>query len=543
MYKLLVVDDEPIHRRELANLIRALRDNYDVSEADNGKAALEILSGCDDFNILVTDVKMPLMDGLELIEAMGERIDRLKVVVLSGYDYFDYAKRALKLGACDYILKPVDEEAVHSMLRRVESLIEKQKKLEGVKEDLQQQIDKAYPMYMDYAINRLLHADTDPEELRLLDGMIKRDGRGRVFALHLYGFDDSDTGIDGTCGREELGRFLRYTVHDRLKSFGHTLSFFLNTSHLMMAGILQPSHEEDASYLLQLENEFNRLCDTVSTSCAARLRIGVGNCRSRLFGDFRAAAREATDALDFGFYTGQPVVFYGAHPSESLSRIFIKNRMPEILLKDAIGTANRSKVRECFETAAAGLEMCKKPQPSIVASYIKDFLAAGLNSIALAADKWRLDEVNENIEKLDRCGDFSMLLGAAEAIAEQMLEISEDMIRNKNRSSVAQCLQYISEHLTEDISVEILASRFHFNHSYFSTIFKKNTGVGLSDYIFDVRMQKALQILKSSDHKVYEVAREAGFRDVKYFCKAFKSKFGVTPNCFRRSAGVGSAAE
>ena len=542
MFKLLVVDDEPIHRRELANLIRTLRDGYEVCEADNGKDALELISRCEDFNILVTDVKMPLMDGLELIEAMGERIDKVKVVVLSGYDYFDYAKRALKLGACDYLLKPVDEDAVRTMLEKVEKLIEKQVKLDRVKNELQQQLDKTYPMYIDYTMNRLISGEAGEEEAKILEDMIKKDGHGRMFALYLYGSGDLNTDIAEGCGQDSLKAFLRYTVHSLLKSFGHSLSFFLNGQQMITAGILKPANEEDAAYLLRLENEFYKLSEIIRQSYPVNIRIGVGNSHGCLYEAYRAAAKEAMDALDFGFYSKAPVVFYSSHQTEALSRIFLKTGVPEALLKEAIGRHDRNKAGECFEAVTAGT-LQGKPLPSMVKSYVKELLSTGLNLTVVYADKSFLDEINNRIKHLSLCGDFCMLIRNAEEILEQMIQINQEMVKNKNRASVTQCLKYISEHLTEDISVDMLASRFHFNNSYFSTIFKKSTGVGLSEYIVEARMKKALQLLKNSDTKVYEVALKVGFRDVKYFCKAFKNKFGVTPNHFRRYANVGSAVE
>lgn len=117
---LLVVEDEALSRKVLIKIIRNYRPNYHIVAADNGKQALEIIE-TQPVDMVITDIQMPIMDGLELMKILHEMDKGIKVVVLSGYDYFEYAKKALSYRAMDYILKPIDEEEIISTLVRLEN--------------------------------------------------------------------------------------------------------------------------------------------------------------------------------------------------------------------------------------------------------------------------------------------------------------------------------------------------------------------------------------------------------------------------------------
>ncbi len=127
MLNVIIAEDEPISRKGLRSMLLRLRPNYDVSEASTGQKALDLYRQMKSVDLLITDIKMPGIGGLELIERIVKLPNPPLCVILSGYDYFDYAKRALVLGASDYLLKPLDEGLLGEMLGRVESKLTGQK--------------------------------------------------------------------------------------------------------------------------------------------------------------------------------------------------------------------------------------------------------------------------------------------------------------------------------------------------------------------------------------------------------------------------------
>lgn len=152
MYRILLVDDEPRHRRGLAKMIKLLRPQYEVSEAKNGQEAVAMI-GAGSFDIVITDIKMPMMDGLTFMETVRESIGSTKIIILSGYAYFEYAQKAVKLGAFDYILKPVNEERVNNFLCKVENKLEQERAELNEAERIKKELDLAFPTFLEVQLN------------------------------------------------------------------------------------------------------------------------------------------------------------------------------------------------------------------------------------------------------------------------------------------------------------------------------------------------------------------------------------------------------
>lgn len=146
MQNILVVDDEAIQRRVLAKMIREARPNCKVLEAKNGLEALEVIHS-DDIDIVFTDIKMPTLDGLGLIEKMNASSHDIKVIILSGFRYFEYAQKAIQLGAFDYLVKPLKEESISQILDKVESSIQKEKTNLLENEQIKQQLNRTLSVY------------------------------------------------------------------------------------------------------------------------------------------------------------------------------------------------------------------------------------------------------------------------------------------------------------------------------------------------------------------------------------------------------------
>lgn len=271
MYRLLIVDDEAIHRRGLTNMIGLLRPEYFISNAKNGLEALEYVHN-NRVDIIITDIQMPIMDGLEFIERVRDSFREIKIIILSVYSNFDYARKAIALSAFEYILKPVEEESVDKVLTRVE----------------------------------------------------------RELSLELT------------------------------------------------------KKQEQENLMQQLKN-------------------------------------------------------------------------------------------------------------------------VKLNKNVTAADE------NPTI-----------------------LNLSGIKSNSKNDSVIEMCKSYMAEYYMEELSLEAIARKFHFNPSYFSNYFKNHTNVNFCEYLNRIRMQNAKRMLLGTNNKVYEISKMVGYQDPKYFNRLFKKEFGVTPDEFRR---------
>lgn len=538
MYRVLVVDDEPIHRREMAKLVRSLRNEYTVEEAENGKAALEMINNSK-YNILITDVKMPVMDGLQLLESIEEKTSHMKIVVLSGYDYFEYAKGAIKFGACDYILKPVDPETVEMMLRRVEKLLKEQEENDKTRDSLRKELDVTYPVYLDYAMNRWIREELPLDNEPIIQDVIKNKGDCRILTISISDRKATASNSSTTMRKDEIKSYARNTIYDRLSAFGRNLSFFLEDKRLILAIILFSTNKINI-YADDFILELNQIASLFYEQQELIISIGISNSYKCSRHNCKTALREALQALEHCFYKIESICIYGIDGKFPMNNTLPDMPQFETELKDAIVQCDSERIFKCLDNFFSGLAKEARIAPDILINYTENLLISCLDTIKKSIENSDYLELSYKIrQSINQCTYLKELSETLRNLIIAIIDKFQTVLEDRNKYIIQKCIEYISGNLSEELSVETLANRFHFNPNYFSTIFKKNTGVALSYFILDMRMQKAVFLLQNSEKKIYEIAEKVGFRDVKYFCKVFKSKFGVTPNHYRIFAGKG----
>ena len=537
MYKVLIVDDEPIHRSEMAKLVRSLRSGYIVDEAENGRKALEMINNSK-YNILITDIKMPVMDGLQLLESIEEKASHMKIVVLSGYDYFEYAKGAIKFGACDYILKPIDPEIVETMLKRVEKLLKEQEENDKTKDSLQK-LNVTYPVYLDYAMNRWIREELSLDNEPIIQDVIKDKGDCRILTILILDRKTTPLGSSNTMRNDEIKSYVRNAIFGRLNAFGRNVSFFLEDKRLILAIILFSTNKINM-YADDLILELNQIASLIYEQQELIISVGISNSYKCSCHNCKTALSEALQALDHCFYKKDPICIYDID-----GKLPMKNTLPDMLqfeteLKDAIVQCDRERIFKWLDSFFTRLTKEDRIAPDFLMSYLEGLLISCLDTIKKSIENSDFLELSYKIrQSINQCTYLKELSETSRNLVNAITDKFQTVLEDRNKYIIQKCIEYISGNLSEELSVETLANRFHFNPNYFSTIFKKNTGVAISYFILDMRMQKAVFLLQNSEKKIYEIAEKVGFRDVKYFCKVFKSKFGVTPNHYRIFAGKG----
>ncbi|UJF33905.1 response regulator [Paenibacillus hexagrammi] len=186
MQNILVVDDEAIQRRVLAKMIREARPNCHVLEAKNGQDALEVIR-TKPIDIVFTDIKMPVLDGLEMIERMNASAHPVKVIILSGYRYFEYAQKAIQLGAFDYLVKPIKEESISDILDKAEGSITREKTNQLEQEQMKQQLDQTLSVYWDQLLNDWVTAGVPEAKGAEIRRHFSLEAQGLVAAAKIEG--------------------------------------------------------------------------------------------------------------------------------------------------------------------------------------------------------------------------------------------------------------------------------------------------------------------------------------------------------------------
>ncbi|GBF77719.1 DNA-binding response regulator [Paenibacillus sp. 598K] len=526
--QILVVDDELRQRRILSNLIRDYNHDYNVLEASNGEEALALCAERA-LDLVFSDIRMPKLDGLGMIEAICERHPDAKIVIVSGYSDFEYARRALHLRVHKYILKPIQREGIEDTLRELEAEISRERQARLETESMAEQVSRLRPLYSDYLVNKWLSGECTSPELTEVRALLHAPGQGCAIIIRLSRPDAASTETNAEAWNA-IKWEARTGLTGLLSSFGHNVAYFSHQDTNAVASLLRftPDGERDEARLPQ---QLDRLATELARTCGIMVTVGIGRLHPDLYRDVQDAILSAEAALRSRFFDEAPNVFsydeaMPLHAEELQGPLPMHEAwMPLVYGQQPLSPAAVSQALERLLGE-------HRPDPRALLDYVRSQLLQLIQGARNIIPGDAADQLARSVElQLDpsRIQVLSELRNHLLATLEALAALIQSQRDNKNHIVMERCLQYIHGHLGEEISFEELSKRFYFHPSYFSTLFKKHTGTPFTEYLTRLRIETAYSILRNTDKKVYEVAHEVGYRDVKYFTKVFKKHYGLTP--------------
>jgi len=540
-YRLLIVDDEVHLVESLAETIPWHEHGIEsVYQANSGAEAFEIMrtAGAD---IVVTDIRMPGMSGLELIRKIRRYWPHTKCVLLSGYSDFEYAKAAMQVQTVDYLLKPVGDDEITEVIDRAVAALQAEGEEAASRQRAEQALREHLPLLRGSWLNDLLLGRRTAEGE--LEGRLRQYGlqvkAGEPVNLMLVRLEEE---FERYGGKDRLlmefavanmagellggGRELWYA-----KDAQDYLVFLLpavrdgedeagSASPDTMAAALQDNVRRylkgGVSVLLSGQGSFPGDLPALYQSClsAFRRRIGAGRSFFYAIGD---------DAGELS----------PGKPGHSLTRLYEPPALLH-LLEAGRWDAAREKLERLFdEMLAGGLDTEEYLLEAFTAIFHAFCYIGHKNGRSLG------DVLGEDYERAARNPRFH----SAAQLREWALRCSERLQRDmeleteENRLSVVGKVRtYIEENLHRDVSLQAIADHVHLHPVYLSKIYKTETQEGLSDYLYRLRMEKAAYLLKQTNRKIYEITADLGYQNPQYFSKLFRKHFGVTPQEYRDGA-------
>ena len=495
--KILIVDDEKLERKGIRFLLKQRTEEYEITEAANGKAACDLLKK-QPVDILFTDIKMPYMDGLELAEQARRMCPGIEIVIFSGYGEFEYARKAMKVGVKDYVLKPVDPGEFHRVLDDICKRIETRKKKEAddrTSQDFLQQ----------YFLGRYLYHDS------------------REF------FEKMSEQIDVSRWRQIQGLIL-------IESEDH---FFEESEECFMAQLAEETHQK---YLFLNLSQSQELCVVCSACDQAVLAQHISDWLNQTFGNqfYGAAGRpvQSLEELPEAFQDLEVLMenkFYRREERLFLPEKPLEQATPEEFLDDLlhrmIEDIRLDDILHLWEHNQILQENCG--QLSCYSQIYTKFLFSNLVKEFYLHQHVSGHKLEEAIQQVYEFRSMQEVLRLVEGLIMEMEQALDDS-KEHARNEVAQAKSYIYEHYNEDISVDTLADQVYLSSGYFSYIFKKETGVNVSRFIRCYRMEKAKELLSDTNMKIVQICKETGFANVSYFCKSFREYCGCSPEQYRK---------
>jgi len=531
MYRLLVVDDEDAIRKGLMKKIDWNRVGFETPNvASDGEEALRIIS-CEKPHVILTDIRMPNMDGLELLRRIKKDYPSIRTIILSNYNDFEYAREGMRYGASAYILKPTSNEEIYSTFNGIyHELAEKDKQLaelSTIKSKSNEYLDLLkYNLLGDITSGRKKDIDEIINDFRVLKiDLYTETVCSAIFLFH------------GEINTDAYSHISNFKLDCCPVQYGDNVKFEalweeINKLHIILTCC-------GGTPIMMLQALINDLWVYLKINTGLPISCGIGKTYNQIT-NLHTSFKEANLALSLTFIDGMGYTYRSSDynleiPSrendEKLNRLECDclNK-----IKSGLNTSLSNSIMKYFSEMRmdrVDLETIHKRCVRLLA-----FAKSIVDGVNLkAADKPELDEVY-NFDSFKN-KTFERIRGIVEAFC---LEAAGDVRLNVNeKSPIDKVKEYIRENYAERINLEDIASRVYMNQSYFSEYFKEKTGKNFIDYLTEVRIENAKKLLENTSYRIVEIAGQVGYADSAYFCNLFRKINGETPLEYRKKIALG----
>ena len=544
MLKIFLAEDEVVVRETIKRMIPWEELGFElVGEAADGEMALPLLIRQQP-DLLITDIKMPFMDGLTLARLAKKEIPGLKVVILSGYDDFNYAKQAIGIGVEDYLLKPITKNALIERLSEIRSRYEHEKTQKEYYEKFQREMQAYEKNSSRDFFEALVGGSMDMMEVYKRAEKLGLDIVAEAYNVLIFTMNCDE---DFSGQRDEYSSWEAESL-ELLENFfaGHS-SAMLFRSNIFSYGVLLKGQRETIE-------ENTRACVDEIRKILSRQDgrrewfLAVGQSVERL-SQIQKSYHTASRAFSQRYLYDENILYYDEmetmeHPGGQaetednayLQKVDVNALNPAILqkfLSNGLQEETENFVKDYFY--AIGQE----PMESLVfrnyvilnvrfsvISFIKG-LGCDTNEMESADTEEVLAESGKNMESA---------IAYAKKMISQAIEIRDQNSGNKNRSILKTAVDFIDSHyMDEEISLNRVAHAANVSANHFSALFSQNMGQTFIEYLTSLRMNKAKELLRCTGMRSSEIAGEIGYKDAHYFSYLFKKTQGMTPSDYRKA--------
>ena len=522
-YKVFFVEDEIITRE-------GIRDNIDwrasgfefCGEASDGELALPLLRASQP-DVLITDIKMPFMDGLQLSKVVREHMPWVKIVILSGHDEFEYAQKAIGLGVTDYLLKPVTVQKLQTVLDKLSIQLD-QERMEKVRlQELQEQVEDHREALRERLLFKLMVGAVSPMEAVEKGQLLGLDLIARHYLVVILKLEPGDrTEQYDHDEYQEVQRSLTEVAQKNPDIL--VLKRDWGDSILIMKGNTREYLEEERDLLLE------EICQAVSRT-RYRLTIGVGASKERI-ADVRQSFVDALVQIQ------NPADGSGGESNQSLVQgEFLK--LDKSAVENYLRCGSRDEFDQFFDAYLLPLS-----ETTLRSTLIKNYVFV---DVILATAKL-IHELGGDIEKLlPELNSIEMISSSVKSVKQLRdeaykfisigLAYRDSHLNGQHGHLIRQVKEYIEhQYAKPDLSLSEVAAQANLSASHFSTVFSQETRQTFKEYLTEVRINKARELLRMTTLRSAEIAYQVGYNDPHYFSSVFKKNTGLSPIEFRSQA-------
>ncbi len=491
VFSILIADDMPMQVHMLEDFVRNQQPNALIYTAENGEDVLKIISK-EKIDLVLSDIRMPQMDGLEMLRQVRRISKNTLVVFITAYALFEYAQEALQNGAIDFIVKPVDyKELEEKLILWEERFFLEQEKRSSL---IQQQEKIILHKWFSLGYEKL-----EEEGKSILSQWIRSGWIANIFVPKRQNPDH----VSNLFLKE-----IKIVLGERvfmIPSSNEKNNFFL---------IIQGKEEKEDLLLYKLKELAHHV----------QVRVGISSFKSMLLIDVETGKKNSQYGLNQAFYQNELVVLSDKNdiipsppmgtPAEWLSGVLGSEKEREKKFK---------KLLKNFQAQQPKVEQLKE------------------NTIYyIAITDEQIDPKKQDVSYISQCSQkLRNTLLWKEYIV--ILEESINYLVNKGKKNqdkqddpIKDSVFYIQNHYDKPLSLRDMSERYYLSPKWFSFLFKKKIGLGFVEYLTELRLSKAAEKLHNSEKLIYEIAEECGYPDPRYFIRSFQKKYGMSPTQYRR---------
>lgn len=544
MLRTFLAEDEIVVRENIKKMVPWEQYGFElVGEASDGEMALPLIRKLRP-DLLITDIKMPFMDGLTLCRIVKKELPHIKIVILSGYDDFNYAKQAIGIGVEDYLLKPITKNAFLERLCEIRNRYENEKSQKDYYEQFHREIQEYERNSSRDFFEGMTSGTLDVGEIYRRADKLGLDVVAEAYNILLFTIESSDNTLGHSEAYSEWEAKIREKIEELFVDHPYALLFRTN---VFGYGVLVKEQKEKAGEnSKQCVESIRQILE--SGSREQEWFIAAGEPVERL-SNVKQSYHTASKAFARRYLYDGHVLFYGElNPKDTekedagryLKKVDINAIDPAIIqkfLSSGLKEETGNFVRDYFHAIG------KEPLTSMVfRSYvilnIRFSVLSFLNRLGYSAAALEESEKENALEQ----GGVSMetAMDYAEKILQKAIEIRDKNSGNKNRSILENSIEYIKNHyMDENMSLNAVAQVANISANHFSALFSQNIGQTFIEYLTGIRMEHAKELLRCTGKRASEIALEVGYKDSHYFSYLFKKTQGMTPSDYRKAKEEG----
>ncbi|TFE24645.1 response regulator transcription factor [Cohnella luojiensis] len=545
MYNVLIVDDE----EPLREAIRILGDWKglgvgQVLEATDGQMGLSMLEE-HKIDLAIIDMKMPVLNGVDLLRMIEREYPQLLTIVISGYNDFEYTRQAIHSKVVDYLLKPINRGDLNEALAKAFNVLEAKRRMESEFINKNIALNMSLPKLKEKIYLSIIERSTKNQLSEAMLPLIGADDSGNRFAaivLRVLNLEETSTNRfhqDVDLLHFAAANVINEIAGDHFQCFG-----FANPKRdreLITVVTMKGGYREDMAY--RAVHQMNKVAATLNKLFGTLVLIGIGDIRDDVM-EISASydsAKSAIYGIDLLKLQGTTVAS-GSDKFASTDNRSWMGRIP--MIRNALESGNLQHARSILGDYAKKWRSAEGFSVGEADRMIHDFVIL-MNDMALELKvvPERLPTNGENgLRGIGIMADFATF-DQYESLLIRVLEYYADEIRKSQSANrqfdVGDIKAYIDNHYYEDIKISMFTEKYYLSREYLMRLFKQHYGFGIHEYVQKVRMDKAKVLLDDPSLKIQDISSMLGYKDKNYFSKAFRNYYSVSPSEYRENPANG----